>query len=130
MLLTRELFQTGIFILPCICIAVCLDISSPRFSRAGIPSLTQNSEAMSWSVGLVAEVGTGHIRIIAIPSNIILSTSLTKRFVTHSGQDEPMKSFYNPVTRNKVKTMSDAKTTVWCKTKDIPMNGEEMYLRL
>ena len=41
-----------------------------------------------------------------------------------------MKSFYNPVTRNKVKTMSDAKTTVWCKTKDIPMNDEEMYLRL
>ena len=85
---------------------------------------------MSSSVGTAAEVGTGNIWIIAIPSNIILSTSLTKRFVAHSGQDEPMKSFYNPVTRNKVKTMSDVKTTVRCKTKDIPMNGEEMYLRL
>ena len=101
---------------------MCLDISSPCFSRAGIPSLTQNSEAMSSSVGLVAEVGTGNIWIIAIQSNIILSTSLTKRFVTHSGQDEPMKSFYNPVTRNKVKTMSNAKTTIRFKTKDIPMN--------
>ena len=41
-----------------------------------------------------------------------------------------MKSFYNPVTRYNVKTMSDAKSTVRCKTKDIPMNGEEMYLRI
>ena len=104
---------------------MCLDISSPLFSHAGIPSLTQNSEAMSSSVGLAAEVGTGNIWIIAIPA-----TSLTQCFVTHSGKDEPMKSFYNPVTRNKVKTMSDAKTAVRCKTKDIPMNGEEMYLRL
>ena len=55
---------------------------------------------------------------------------INKSFVTYSGQNEPMKSFYNPVTRNKMKTMSDAKTTVRCKTKDIPVNGEEMYLRL
>ena len=85
---------------------------------------------MSSSVGLAAVVGTGNIWIIAIPSNIILSTLLTKCFVTHTGQDEPMQSFYNPVTRNKVKTMSDAKTTVQCKTKAIPMNGEEMYLAI
>ena len=89
-----------------------LDISSPCFSRAGIQSLTQNSEAMSLSVGLAAEVWTGNVWIIAIASNIILSTSLTKCFVTHSGQDEPMKSFYNPVTRNNVKTMSDAKKVI------------------
>ena len=50
-----------------------------------------------------------------------------ERFVTHSGKDEPVKSFYDPVTRNKVKTMSNPN---WCKTKGIPMNGEEMYLRL
>ena len=85
---------------------------------------------MSWYVGLADEVRYGDIWIIAIPSNIILSTSLTKRFVARSGQDEPVKSFYNPVTRNKVKTMSNAKPTVRWKTKAIPINGEEMYLRL
>ena len=85
---------------------------------------------MPASVGLAADVLTGNIWIVAIPSNIILSTSLTKCFVTHSGQDEPVKSFYNHVTRNKMKTMPDAKTTVRCKTKDIPMNGGEIYLRL
>ena len=38
-----------------------------------------------------------------------------------------VKSIYDPVTRNKVKTAS---ITVRCKNKDIPMNGEGMYLRL
>ena len=63
-------------------------------------------------------------------SRKLLEQFVDERFVTHSGEDGPRKSFYDPVTRNKVKTMSNAKTTVRCKTKDIPMNGEEMYLRL
>ena len=63
-------------------------------------------------------------------SRVLLEQFVEERFVTHSGKDEPVKSFYDPVTRNKVKTMSNPKTTVRCKAKDIPMNGEEMYLRL
>ena len=78
----------------------------------------ENSEAMSSYAGLAAEVRTGNTWIIAITSNTILPTSLTKGVVTYSGQDEPVKSFYNHFTR------------VRCKTKDSPMNGEEMHLRL
>ena len=116
--LTKELFQTGIFILPCLCSDLFLDISSPCFSRAEIPSLTQktcfqNSEAMSSYAGLAAEVRTGNTWIIDLPSNTMLSTSLTEHVVTYSGQDEPVKSFYNHFTR------------VRCKTKDSPMNGED-----
>ena len=63
-------------------------------------------------------------------SRKLLEQFVDERFITQSGQDEPVKSFYEPVARSKVKTMSNAKITVRCKTKDIPMNGEEMYLRL
>ena len=73
---------------------------------------------MSSYACLAAEGRTGNTWIIAIPSNTILSTSLTKGVVTYSGQDEPVKSFYNHFTR------------VRCKTKDSPMNGEEMHLSL
>ena len=65
--LSRELSKLAYSFCP-VYVLICVDISSPCFSRAGIPSLTQNSEAMSSTVGLAA--------------------------------------------------------------KDIPMNGEEMYLRL
>ena len=70
----------------------------------------------------------GHQPGVYVPLRALFLVN--KTFCTHRGQDEPMKSFYNSVTRNKMKTMSDTKTTVRCKTKDIPMNGEEMYLRL
>ena len=54
----------------------------PGTCQAGMPSLThktcvQNSGAISSYVGLAAEVEIGNIWIIAIPSNTILSTSLT-----------------------------------------------------
>ena len=92
--LTRLLFQSGIFISP-VLVLMCnftypLHVSREfgtsgclsGTSQAGMPSLThktcfQNSGAISSYVGLAAEVGTGNIWIIAIPSNTILSTSLT-----------------------------------------------------
>ena len=49
---------------------------------------------------------------------------------THICHDEPVKSFYNPVTRNKVKKCQAQKPQSGVRLKDIPMNDEEMYLRL
>ena len=50
-----------------------------------------------------------------------------ERFVSHSGKDiKLLWSCYQKQGEDNAKS----KTTVRCKTKDIPMNGEEMYLRL
>ena len=50
-------------------------------------------------------------------SRTLLEQFVEERFVTHSGKDEPVKSFYDPVTRNKVKTMSNPKPQCGVKLK-------------
>ena len=47
----------------------------------------------------------------------LLEQFVEKRFLTYSGKDEPVKSFYDPVTRNKVKTMSNPKPQCCVKLK-------------
>ena len=59
-------------------------------------------------------------------SRALLQQLVEERFVAHSGKDEPVKSCYQKQGEDNVKS----KTTVCCKTKEIPMNSKEMYLRL
>ena len=60
----------------------------------------------------------------------LLEQFVSDRFMTQNGHEEPSKSFYDPVPKHNVKTMAVSKSTVRFKSKDVPMNGEEMYLRL
>ena len=50
-------------------------------------------------------------------SRALLQQFVEERFVTNSGKDEPVRSFYDPVTRNKVKTMSNPKPQCGVKLK-------------
>ena len=60
----------------------------------------------------------------------LLEQFVSDRFMTQNGHEEPSKSFYDHVPKHNVKTMTASKSTVRFKSKDIPTNGEEMYLRL
>lgn len=53
-----------------------------------------------------------------------------ERLVPAEGQQTPKRSFYDPLPRSKMKTMSDMQKTARINTKNVSMNGEVMYLRL
>ena len=44
--------------------------------------------------------------------------------------DAPAESFYKPLSDCIIKTIKSSQQTVKCKSKEITINGEEMYLRL
>ena len=60
----------------------------------------------------------------------LLEQFVSDRFMTQNGHEEPSKSFYDYVPKHNVQTMTASKSTSRFKSKDIPTNGEEMYLRL
>ena len=60
----------------------------------------------------------------------MLQKFVNERFVVQEGTGQPSKSFFEPVPKSKVKTMKAGKTFVKCKSKEVPIGREEMYLRL
>ena len=55
---------------------------------------------------------------------------MKERFMKLDGQEKPQKSFYNPLPKANVKTMTNMQKTVKFMSKTVVMNGEVMYLSL
>lgn len=55
---------------------------------------------------------------------------VSQRVVKQDGNENPKKSFYDPVSRSNIKTMGDMNKTVAVKSRQVKFYGEIMYLRL
>ena len=80
---------------------------------------------VNFATGVTASSETEHSLLNALDTGFI-----KERFVIPEGNSAPSKSFYEPLPKCNIKTMKSSKQTVKCKSKEIAINGEEMYLRL
>jgi len=53
-----------------------------------------------------------------------------ERFVIDDSTERPQKGFYEPVQKSKIKTMSKSVAVAPSKSKGVPVDGVEMYLKL
>lgn len=59
----------------------------------------------------------------------MLHSFVQERLICEQDQ-ETSKEFFDPLSRINIKIMKSLKSTVKAKSKDLQINGEEMYLRL
>ena len=60
----------------------------------------------------------------------MLEKFVTDRFVIPDGESMPRKSFYDPLPKSKVAATKSRTSKIKCKSKDVEIGGEEMYIRL
>ena len=66
----------------------------------------------------------------AIDKNSQMATSFMKQRMIPSEDKMPFKSFYDPLPKSGIKTMTEMQKTVRIQSNSVTINGEIMYLRL
>ena len=79
---------------------------------------------------MVTEVSETSLLNVHVEGKAMLQKFLDDRFVVPEGESKPRKSFYDPLSKSKVAAVKFGKSKVKCKSKDVVISGEEMYIRL